>query len=448
MAEQAEPVIDGAPAAANMTFSFYEQATASLVLYGLSLLCIFWGGINSANFVRRLISKKRLIETSITVNEARKFPITASIVLFSLYIFFKPDGKAWLCGFLATYVPTHVSEKLNKTLLPQEGSVGLFQRIESHVPENAKYLLEYIPTVTKQHFMTFLLVFLCLEGCVALAGILKPFYQRFLRILPIGDRWPRRNTPYLISFKKGKKEMDAGDIEEAGKKDTEYLFKMEYDSHDLIGFVLCSAVAISHLYRRHWVTNNILGVAFSIYGIENLHLSSFKAGSLLLSGLFVYDIFWVFATDVMTSVAKGIDAPILLQFPQDFYQNGWLEASKHSMLGLGDIVIPGIFIALLRRFDQRLGAQGNKPKDAKGRYYFITTIIAYMLGLFITMAVMHHFKRAQPALLYLVPTCLLIPILLSLIRGEFSDLWNYDEGHLIEKDDEEKKKVTPAKKNN
>jgi minor histocompatibility antigen H13 len=62
-----------------------------------------------------------------------------------------------------------------------------------------------------------------------------------------------------------------------------------------------------------------------------------------LSGLFFYDVFWVFGTDVMTTVAKTIDAPILLQFPQDLLRNGWLNASKHGMLGLGDIVIPVIF---------------------------------------------------------------------------------------------------------
>lgn len=35
----------------------------------------------------------------------------------------------------------------------------------------------------------------------------------------------------------------------------------------------------------------------------------------------------------MTTVAKGIDAPILLQMPQDIYRNGWRDASKHAMLG-------------------------------------------------------------------------------------------------------------------
>jgi minor histocompatibility antigen H13 len=55
---------------------------------------------------------------------------------------------------------------------------------------------------------------------------------------------------------------------------------------------------------------------------------------MMLAGLFVYDIFWVFATDVMTTVATGINAPILLMFPQDMLRHGPLAATKHSMLGV------------------------------------------------------------------------------------------------------------------
>lgn len=40
-------------------------------------------------------------------------------------------------------------------------------------------------------------------------------------------------------------------------------------------------------------------------------------------------------------------------FPQDLLEKG-LDANNFAMLGLGDIVIPGIFIALLLRFDVRL----------------------------------------------------------------------------------------------
>jgi len=37
-------------------------------------------------------------------------------------------------------------------------------------------------------------------------------------------------------------------------------------------------------------------------------------------------------------------------FPQDILEKGF-AADNFAMLGLGDIVLPGIFIALLLRFD-------------------------------------------------------------------------------------------------
>ncbi|KAF8376350.1 imp-2 [Pristionchus pacificus] len=472
-----------------IVYTFEEQVTASFVLYGLSFLCIVIGAVRSARLVRKTIEKGRnKMEGSITMKEARWFPISASVVLFGLYCFFNPDKMTWsnveahfptqampyLTPLREKYVsyttgekkPNFVVEMATKystqaleALPPNVRVVG-----EEFIEHGVMPLWEYVPSITKVHCAKALLLLLCFQGCVALAALLKPFFSFFIRFLPFGFG---ERTPYIIAIKKGKKEMEEGDIEEVKRKEVEYLFKAEWDWHDAIAIAFCSIVGISHLYKRHWITNNLLGVAFSIFGIEHLHLSSFKAGTFLLIALFFYDIFWVFATDVMTTVAKGIDAPILLQFPQDIYRNGWVDANKYSMLGLGDIVIPGLFIALLRRFDQRVGdmqfiekALGAAPKDKqKGpatqpkktfRIYFYITVFAYMAGLFITMAVMHHFKRAQPALLYLVPVCLFVPLMFSVCRGEFSALWNYSEDHLVEKDDEssKKKKVTEEKKKN
>jgi minor histocompatibility antigen H13 len=78
-----------------------------------------------------------------------------------------------------------------------------------------------------------------------------------------------------------------------------------------------------------------------------MFIGNFKNGFMLLVLLFFYDIFFVFGTDVMLTVAKGIDAPIKLLFPKDYSE----EKPKYSLLGLGDIVIPGIFVSLCLRFD-------------------------------------------------------------------------------------------------
>ena len=59
-----------------------------------------------------------------------------------------------------------------------------------------------------------------------------------------------------------------------------------------------------YFMNKHWLANNMLGMAFSLEGIEHLSLGSVHVGCILLVGLFFYDIFWVFCTPVMVSVAK------------------------------------------------------------------------------------------------------------------------------------------------
>ena len=79
---------------------------------------------------------------------------------------------------------------------------------------------------------------------------------------------------------------------------------------------LCSVVGVWYILKKHWLANDLLGMAFAINGVELLHLNNVVTGCILLGGLFFYDIFWVFGTDVMVTVAKSFEAPIKLVFPQ------------------------------------------------------------------------------------------------------------------------------------
>lgn len=135
-------------------------------------------------------------------------------------------------------------------------------------------------------------------------------------------------------------------------KDRNSLIDFEFTTVDLFSLVFSTLFGGWYLWKKHWIANNVLGLAFSINGIELLHLNTVLNGCILLGGLFIYDIFWVFGTDVMVTVAKSFEAPIKLVFPQDFLVNG-VFGSHFFMLGLGDIVVPGIFISLLLRYDVR-----------------------------------------------------------------------------------------------
>lgn len=96
--------------------------------------------------------------------------------------------------------------------------------------------------------------------------------------------------------------------------------------------------------------------------------------------LFFYDIFFVFGTDVMVTVATSIDAPIKLQFPKDLST----DPPKYSILGLGDIVIPGIFVSLCLRFDFLKTLNKNRineiiEKEKKGEVKENSTV-AYLIS--------------------------------------------------------------------
>lgn len=232
-----------------------------------------------------------------------------------------------------------------------------------------------------------------------------------------------------------------------------------------------------YVVAKSWIYNNILALIFCLSALQTMFIGNFKNGFMLLVLLFFYDIFFVFGTDVMLTVAKGIDAPIKLQFPKDY--SG--EKKQYSILGLGDIVIPGIFMSLCLRFDyiKSLNAkylEGLLRKEEEGfegdqgvlhylyktanecpKPYFISVCIGYLVAIIATIVVMLVFNHGQPALLYLVPGCLGAVLITSFAKGEFSEMWEFSEVEFVtppddeesdedDKKEKEKEKVKPDTK--
>lgn len=268
--------------------------------------------------------------------------------------------------------------------------------------------------VFSQEYINLLLsVYFFVLGVLALSHTMSPLMSR---VFPAS--FP--NKQYQLLFTQGSGESK------------EEIVNYEFDTKNLVCLLISSVVGVWYLLKKHWIANNLFGLAFALNGVELLHLNNVSTGCILLGGLFVYDVFWVFGTNVMVTVAKSFEAPIKLVFPQDLLEKG-LEASNFAMLGLGDIVIPGIFIALLLRFDVSL----NK----NSRTYFYSSFLAYIFGLGLTIFVMHTFKHAQPALLYLVPACVGFPVIIALFKGELTEMFRYEESS-----EETKEEATESEK--
>jgi signal peptide peptidase-like protein 2B len=105
---------------------------------------------------------------------------------------------------------------------------------------------------------------------------------------------------------------------------------------------------------------------------------------------FFYDIFWVFispiffGTSVMASVATSIDLPMKFIFPS-LVQSLNTPLLKCSLLGLGDILLPGVIIKYILKYEKIAN---------KGFRLYITSIIGYISGLLICISSLVIYQTA------------------------------------------------------
>ena len=248
-------------------------------------------------------------------------------------------------------------------------------------------------------------------------------------------------------------------------------------------FFAITAVLYFNLIGKPWWLTNLLGFSFAYSSLQIMSPTTSWTGTRILGALFLYDIYFVFFTPVMVTVATQLDIPAKLVFPRPSRPT---EDAKRAffMLGLGDIILPGMMIGFALRFDLYLsylrkqtrrrtkdsgsikdGANDSSSKkvdDAevvkatwypatggwgerfwtpqiellksmrfKGtvfpKTYFHASLIGYFLALICTLAIMDIYGRAQPALLYLVPGVLGSLWGTALVKGDIKTLWAFDE---------------------
>ncbi|CAG7996371.1 unnamed protein product [Penicillium nalgiovense] len=225
------------------------------------------------------------------------------------------------------------------------------------------------------------------------------------------------------------------------------------------GISALSAVGYFAFVENPWWLTNFLGFCFCYGTLQFMSPSTFWTGTLILGSLFFYDIYFVFFTPLMVTVATKLDVPIKLLFPRPPNSRDAPGSVPLAMLGLGDIVIPGMMIGLALRFDlflyyQRKGAQMARPEgsdlatpelqppyhDARRfpKIYFKAGILGYVVGMVTTLLAMQYSNHAQPALLYLVPGVLTSLWGTALIRGEVHTMWDFSDAEEVEIEEEKK----------
>lgn len=99
-----------------------------------------------------------------------------------------------------------------------------------------------------------------------------------------------------------------------------------------------------------------------------------------------------------------------------------------------------LHLATVKHHQQKLQGLPPTSSDKFCKPYFTASLISYFVGLLTTVVVMHNFKAAQPALLYLSPACVGSVAITSLIRKEWKEVWSWTTEEDKKDDEKEKKK--------
>lgn len=182
--------------------------------------------------------------------------------------------------------------------------------------------------------------------------------------------------------------------------------------------LLCTAVYWAPVaMTQKFLVSNAIAWALAMTSLGAISLGSFQTAAILLLGLFCYDIFWVFGTDVMMTVATKVEAPV--KFLYTAPPSDQPKAYPFSVLGLGDVVIPGLFVRFMSRVDEVL-----KPQNVS---YFAAATAAYAIGLMACFGVNEITNAGQPALLYLDPACVGSALACGVANGQLQEVWDFEE---------------------
>jgi signal peptide peptidase-like protein 2A len=244
------------------------------------------------------------------------------------------------------------------------------------------------------------------------------------------------------------------------RREVSLLRRWTCDVGALVAVLLTVLLVSMWLSSNFWALINMVALAIGISALERAPLPSARFTIILGALLLVYDCFWVFSTflhapappptpfptmfnatmaptpmptskgeSAMLRLAMGIlrdskgcevatlaffrpcwpSLPMLTVFPR-FLSHGF------NAVGLGDLIVPGLHVAVLARYDGWL-------KRTWRTGYFWLSFAGYCVGLVMAMVVALVFRSGQPALLYLIPLVHVPPLIAAAARRELRVYW-------------------------
>lgn len=197
---------------------------------------------------------------------------------------------------------------------------------------------------------------------------------------------------------------------------------------------LCAMVSVLWVIYRNedgwaWLLQDTLGVAYCLFVLRRVRLPTLKNCTSFLLALLAFDVFFVFITPLFTKTGESIMVevasgpadsssherlPMVLKVPRLSFSVLTLCDKPFSILGFGDIVVPGFLVAYCHRFDMQIQSR---------QVYYMACTVAYAVGLLVTFVAMVLMQMGQPALLYLVSSTLFTSLAVATCRQELTLFW-------------------------
>uniref|UniRef100_A0A8C6A334 Signal peptide peptidase-like 2C n=1 Tax=Marmota marmota marmota TaxID=9994 RepID=A0A8C6A334_MARMA len=197
---------------------------------------------------------------------------------------------------------------------------------------------------------------------------------------------------------------------------------------------LCALVTLLWVSYRNedrwaWLLQDILGITYCLFVLRRVRLPTLKNCASFLLALLAFDVFFVFVTPLFTKTGESIMVevaagptdsssqerlPMVLKVPRLSFSALTLCDQPFSILGFGDIVVPGFLVAYCHRFDVQVCSH---------QVYYVACTMAYAVGLLVTFVAMVLMEMGQPALLYLVSITLITSLAVAACRQELTLFW-------------------------
>jgi len=188
---------------------------------------------------------------------------------------------------------------------------------------------------------------------------------------------------------------------------------------DLIAGTIAGGVLGVWLVAQDWLTNNLLAISIIVIALWVSRLKTMRYTLLLLGGVLAFDsLIYLFAseseTQSISTFSRYDNLPVKISMPKVFPNS----ISYCASLGIGDIIIPGLYYKLLREYETLNGIR---------RSLSIGGISGYFIGCTLCVSTMLLMNSVKPLMVFVIPFMIISSFIVAWYTKHFRGLMKHND---------------------